>query len=322
MDNKNNFIPDDDFEYEKELAEKAREEKSKQKAEQEAYLAKQKQLEKIREKRLQAEKIELMKLKNGVIEESENFKEEHDPVIELHGVAKLKNIWFHFKWIILFVIFLLLVVAYILYNTFSRTEADLNVLMTCNNGLQYRQEELESFFEKYTDDFNGDGKVEVTVIMTPLDVNVTDQTMMANQTKFFGTMQSGDALLIITDSSINDTIKNVLNTELSKDFPDNKYINEQGLSLNMELFSKEIKYENMPNDVYLSLHNSVKTLNCSEEEMKERYNKAYKVFKRITDDLTKKAIETNDKGLSTEPLKNTNSTSSVESSTVSSNTDK
>ena len=316
MDNKNNFIPEDDFEYEKALSDKIKEEKEKQKAKEIAFADKQKQLEKAREKRLQAEKIELMKLKNGVIEESEDFKEEHDPVIELHGVAKLKNIWYHFKWIILFVLFLLLVCAYILYNTFSRTDPDLKVLMICNNGLQYRQEELESFFEKYTDDFNGDGEVDVTVIMTPLDVDVTDQSMMANQTKFFGTMQAGDALLIITDSQLDNTVKGVLNTELSKDFPNNKYINDQGLSLNMELFAKEIKYENLPNDVYLSLHSDEETVNCSKEEMQKRYKKAFKVFKKITDDLTSKAEASNDPGLTTEPIKK-NDSSIAESTTES-----
>ena len=44
MDNKENLIPEDDYEYEKALAEKVREEREKAKAEQAARAEKQKQL--------------------------------------------------------------------------------------------------------------------------------------------------------------------------------------------------------------------------------------------------------------------------------------
>ena len=303
MDKEKNLIPEDDYEYEKMLAQKAKEEREKAETEKIAAKERQKQEEKQREKRIQAEKIELMKLKNGVIEQSETIKEEHDQIRELHGVEKVTNIWYHYKWIIIFIAFLVVVFGYITFNTLSREKPDLSVLMIANNGLQYRQEELEDFFEKYTDDLNEDGEVIVSVICAPLQAGSTDQLMMANQNKFFGIMQTGDCMLLITDSNTEEDITTLMKSDLSEDFPGNKYITEQGLSLNMELFAEEIKYESLPNDVVLSIRQPMETINCSLEDMQKKYDVSFEVFKAIADDLTARAEQTNDPGLATEPIK-------------------
>lgn len=315
MDNKENLIPEDDYEYEKALAQKAREEREKAKAEQAARAEKQKQLEKERDKRIQAEKIELMKLKNGVIEQSDDLKEEHDQIPDLHGIEKLKNIWYHFKWLIIFIVFIIVACAYIMYNTLSRTNPDLTVLMLANNGLQYRQEELEQFFEQYTEDINGDGEVSVSVVIAPLDNESKDQVYIANQSKVSGMIQAGDAMIMITDSNTDEAIKEIFKTDLSEDFPGNKYITDQGLSLNMKLFAEEVKFENMPNDVVMSIRYPQKTINVSLEKMQEKYDTDFKVFKKITDDLTSRAEQTNDPGLTTEPLKHDTSSEDESSKT-------
>lgn len=313
MSDKKNFIPDDDYEYEKELADQAKHEREEAEAKRLESLEQQKKREKQaqarREERLRAEKVELMKLKNGVISESDTIKEEHEQIRELHGIEKLKNFIYHYKFLLIFFAFIIIAAVYILVSTLTKVKPDLTVMMIANNGLSYRQEELETFFEKYTEDLNGDGKVYVSVITAPLSNGSTDQMMLSNQTKFFGTIQSGDCMLFITDSNTDDDIMEIMEHDLSKNFPGNKYITEKGLSLNMKLFANEIKFENMPKDVVLSIRQPTKTINTSEEEMKKRYEKAFKTFSAIADDLSKKAEESNDPGLTTEPLKKEDSSS-------------
>ena len=90
--------------------------------------------------------------------------------------------------------------------------------------------------------------------------------------------------------------------ELPKEFPNNKYVDDMGMSWNMEVMAKEHNFENMPNDIHLSMRTPVKTLGDSKETMQENYDKAFKVFKRIVDDMTEKAVEAGDKGLTTEPV--------------------
>ena len=289
----------DDAEYERTLAQQRREAEERERQVLEQAEAerreRERQEEKERERRLAQERIELMKLKSGVIDESESsIKEEHDQIRELHGFEKV--------WII-FAIFIIAVAAFIFIDAARREKADLTVLMIANNGLETRQEELEEFFEKYTDDLDGNGYVHVEVIMIPLNSHSDDyQQQNVNSTKFLAQLQGGESILVITDSNTDEEFKSIMTPELPKEFPNNKYVDDMGMSWNMEIMAKELNFENMPNDIHLSMRAPVKTLGDSKETMQENYDKAFKVFKRIVDDMTEKAVEAGDKGLTTEPV--------------------
>ncbi|MBR6873520.1 MAG: hypothetical protein IKN17_08465 [Ruminococcus sp.] len=305
-DNKENLIPDEDYEYEKSLAEEVRArqqalEEARRRAEEE-QTAYEKEQQKKRDKRLAQERIELMKLKSGVIDESETFKEEHEAPRELHGKEKIANFWYHNKIWILFAAFIIVVVTFIVVDELTRVRADMNVLMIANNGLAYRQDEMEAFFAKYCDDLNGDGQVKVTVMMMPLDPDSKDyQTQQGYQAKFMSQIQLPDDILVVCDSNTEPDFLGMFKSDLSKDFPGNKYIDQYGLSLNFKFLAEELKYENMPYDVHLSMRTPIETLGDSVETMQEYYDQAFVVFERIVNDLTKRAEETNDPGLTTEP---------------------
>ena len=88
----------DDAEYERTLAQQRREAEERERQVLEQAEAerreRERQEEKERERRLAQERIELMKLKNGVIDESESsIKEEHAQKRELHGLDKEKKIF-------------------------------------------------------------------------------------------------------------------------------------------------------------------------------------------------------------------------------------
>ena len=298
----------DDAEYERTLAQQRREAEERERQVLEQAEAerreRERQEEKERERRLAQERIELMKLKSGVIDESESsIKEEHDQIRELHGFEKVQNFFYHNKVWIIFTIFIIAVAAFIFIDAARREKADLTVLMIANNGLETRQEELENFFEKYTDDLDGNGYVHVEVIMIPLNSHSDDyQQQNVNSTKFLAQLQGGESILVITDSNTDEEFKSIMTPELPKEFPNNKYVDDMGMSWNMEVMAKELNFENMPNDIHLSMRTPVKTLGDSKETMQENYDKAFKVFKRIVDDMTEKAVEAGDKGLTTEPV--------------------
>lgn len=315
--NENNMIPDDDYEYEKKLAEI---ERHKREDAEQAVLDDEKKRLKLereereeREKKIAQDKIELMKLKSGVIEESDSIKEEHTEVRKLHGKERIANFWYHNKVWIIFTTFIAAVVIFITCDSLMREKPDLTVMMIANNGLSMRQEELESFFEKYTDDLNDDGKVHVSVIITPLDPNSNDAVMQQTyQSKFLAQLQSSESIMVITDSNTEPDFLEIMKHDLSQDFPDNKYIDQYGLSLNFAFLADELKFEYMPNDVHLSMRLPVKTLSDSLEDMQKSYEKSFEVFSRIVNDLTARAEETNDPGLETEPIKPEASSSASE----------
>ncbi|WP_295212814.1 hypothetical protein [Ruminococcus sp.] len=313
----------EDEEYERTLAEQRRQAEERElearRLAEEQRRERERQQEKERERRLAQERLELMKLKNGVIDESEaTIKEEHDQIRELHGFEKVSNFFYHNKVWIIFAAFLIVVAAFIIVDTLKREKADLTVIMVANNGLEARQEELEEFFEKYTDDLDGNGYVHVSVLIVPMNSHSDDyETQNANSTKLIGQLQGGETILFITDSNTDDDIKELMTPTLTKDFPDNKYVDDMGMSWNMEVMAEELNYEDMPNDIHLSMRTPVRTLGDSKEKMQENYDQAFVVFKRIVDDMTEKAEKANDKGLSTEPV-HYDDESSADSSEISS----
>jgi hypothetical protein len=308
----------DDEEYEMKLAEeerKHREALEAAAAEDEAMRRKKaKEAEHEREKRIAQERLELLQLKNGVIDESEaTIKEEHEQATKLTGLAWLENFWYHNKYIILLIAFFAIVIGYISYKEFTRERADLTVLLIADDGLELRQEEMEEFFEKYTDDLDGNGYVHVSVICVPLNPDGDYETQDANSSKFFAQLQAGDAMIVITDSNTEEQYKNLMNSTLAEDFPDNEYIDELGFSFNSKIMADEFRYEYMPNDVHMSIRYPTKTLDLSLEESTENYNTSFTVFKRIVEDITQRCEETNDPGLETEPVKRESSDESSDS---------
>ena len=307
MSENKNLIPDEDFEYERELAKKKRlEEADKEKAaeeEQKERLKAQREAEREKQQQLLQEKVELMKMKNGVIEHSDMISETPDTTRKPQGFEKVTNFFYHYKIPIIFALAMMIAAAYMIYDSVSRVKPDMTVVMIANNGLEFRTEELEDFFEKYIDDRNGDGEVYVQVIACPLNPNSTDMSQTSNQAKALAQLQTAENLFMIVDSNTDPDFLSVLYHDFQKDYPDNKYMTENGLSLNFKFFANEIKYESMPYDVVLGMRAPIKTLQDSKEDMQKNFDRDVKVFKAIADDLAKKAEQTNDTGLETPPVK-------------------
>lgn len=301
------MMDDDDLEYEKKLAEEEQKRRKAAEAEeaqrQEDAKRRRREKEKAREKRIAEERLELLQLKNGVLdEENATIKEEHTEAVKLTGVKWLGNMWYHYKVLIIFIVCMAAALGYIIYSEVTRERPDLTIMMIANNDLADRSEELELFFEKYTDDLDGNGYVHVAVINMPMNPNNDVQINNAYDTKFVAQVQGGDAMIVITDSNTEFTYRAFLDPELEKVFPGNKYVDELGFSFNSKIMAEELKYANMPNDVHMSIRYPTETMSSSLEESQEKYDKSFTVFKRIVEDVTKRCEETNDPGLETEPI--------------------
>ena len=159
---KKGFIPEDDETYERNLF---KEKKAKRLADAEAAKKAKLELERKKEqerrKQLQQDRIELAKLKNGVIEESETIKEEEKVEIVLTPRQKIANFFYHYKIPLIAGVFAVAVVSFLIYDVATKEKPDVYVLSTCNNGLDYRVDELEEYLEQFCPDVNGDGEVTI-----------------------------------------------------------------------------------------------------------------------------------------------------------------
>lgn len=289
-----NLIPEDDFDYEQKRFESEKNARERYEKELSDYEERMVRERRDYEKQLENEKIELVKLKTGVIDESDIIKEEISAPVKLSKKEWLKNFWWHNKIIIIIVILALAVVSYITYDTLSRVRPDIKIIMTVNNGLVNRTEEIENYFERFCTDLNGDGEVKVQVLSAPLTDDTDDYVQIQQyQEVYLANMQTGEVIFILTDDKTDTDIyseneSDNLLSDLSSEFKDNEFVNNKGLALKGDYIEDVFKYHtNYPQNIYLGMRKPVKTLKDSKEDMQKNYDEAFKIFKAMSEDIKK-----------------------------------
>lgn len=298
MSNRNNFVPEDDEAYERRLYE---EQKAYAMKNTEEYKKAQRDAERKREeerrKQLAQDRVELMKLKSGVIEESETIKEEEKVERVLTTKEKISNFFYHYKIPVIVATVFAIALGFIIYDTVTRTKPDMYVLSTCNNGLEFRTEELQDYFEQFCDDLNGDGEVFVQVITAPISEDF--QTNEANQAKILTQLQMDKTIIVLTCDGCYDLEEkrdeNGLYTadnyvfagvfdDLTKKYPDNENVDEKGYHFYGESLKTALKWEEMPDNIILSMRKPIKSLGGDFKDMEKNYKIAKEVLDQIMAD--------------------------------------
>ncbi|MBQ1433966.1 MAG: hypothetical protein IIZ09_12800 [Ruminococcus sp.] len=300
-------IDEDDYEYEKKLAEQERERQRllEEKAAQRRAEAKKRKrdAEKQREEQIRQEKLELLKLKSGIEDEEDSSFTKSEEVIEKPtGMAAVSNFWYHYKTIVIVCSVICAMVGYAVYTQVTRKRDDLTIILTSTCGLEEKGEELEKFFEKYTDDVDGNGYVHVGIIDVPMNPIMDENMQNTYMQKLSAQLQIGEGMIMITDSYTKPECVELLKDDLEKDFPGNKYIDEKGFSFDSKVMAEELDFDMLPNDVHMSIRKPIETMSLDADEAQELYDRSYVVFERIVNDITQKCEETNDPGLEMGPV--------------------
>lgn len=239
-------------------------------------------------KKIQQERIELMRLKQGIITESDTIREEPKQTEKLSFWKKIGNFFYHSKWwlgvtVIIGGIFVFLFVDYV-----TRVRPDMIVmLLTDDTEMQNHSQQLEEYLEQFTEDVNGDGKVQVDIYAIPIGdrINETD-FYNGNATKLSAEFQMGESVMVITDAKANEFIMaDETLMDLSETYPGHENIRGNGYYLRHTDFATKIDYPgNVDRDLSIGLRKPIKTSD-SKEKMQETYDVAEQVFLRIMEDL-------------------------------------
>lgn len=113
------------------------------------------------------ERIALLKMKQGIIEESEMIPESGYEKAPAQGAAsKLSNFFYRNKAFVFLGVVFVALAAIIIYQFAAREKEDLRVLLVAydsNSMMMHYSENIAEALEKYCPDFDGNGKVHVTV---------------------------------------------------------------------------------------------------------------------------------------------------------------
>ena len=257
---------------EKEQAEKLRQESeiaaqraAKEREERENYAA-----------RLRQERLELLKLKQGVISEDDIPKEEK---VEKHYTTaeKIGNFFYHNKLYIIFISLLAALAIFLIYDIVNTTDPDVSVMIIAvDNEFEYIAKNMEKVLERYCKDYNGDKKVFVRVTYLPVNNEDISYYNQANSTKLVAEFQGVDSIMVIGDyevCEIMDITEDVF-ADLSEKFPGDENVSELGYMLNGTSFAEDIGYEELADDLFMAFRAPKTGFGINEEKFRQNYENA------------------------------------------------
>ncbi|MDE7302994.1 MAG: hypothetical protein K2N60_06715 [Oscillospiraceae bacterium] len=269
----------------REVNERERAEELKRQSELEAARAERERKERDRyAEKLRQEKLELLKLKQGVISEedipTEVKTERHYTVWE-----RVSNFFYHNKAYIIIGTAIFLIMAFLVYDLVTRVKPDVTVMIIAkDDSFQFYTENIELLLERYCEDYNGDGKVDVRVFYAPAVMGESQNdlyTRQADQTKLVAEFQSGDTVIIIADMEACEEIGAVdgVFSDLSKDFPDDENVTELGYMLSGTSFAEDMEYPALSDELFAAFREPHGGIGMNEEKFRTNYDHAVELWK-------------------------------------------
>ena len=254
---------------------------------QQRELLRQKQEEerKAYEEQLRQEKLELMRLKQGIIEESETIHEEHPQERKLSFKEKISNFFYHNKWWMGIGSVMLALVVILTWQIVTMVHPDMIILLLSDNDIFYSAtyENIQNLFTRYIEDVNGDGKTVVEVYYIPASEQTAERSGFTGESeKLFAEFQTGEAVLVISDDGADTMIvpEHTL-VNLEDDFGDYQETDEWRFRLSDTKFAEAVGWdEPIDDDIYIGIRSVRQTID-SIEKMQEVFDVSYPALKQF-----------------------------------------
>ena len=233
-------------------------------------------------RKLAQDRLELMKLKAGVISEEEIPKEEKVEKVYT-AREKISNFFYHNKITLIFSAFLVALAVFLIYDLASKVEPDVSLIIIAKDDEFYAlTENVRTALEPYCSDYNGDGKVSIRVSYLPAVSNSEEKTgvelyySQADQTKLVAEFQAGDTIMVIADRYTCEQMDMTSGVfaDIRELYPDTQGVDELGYMLSATSFSEDIKYSAMADDLFMSFRKPTAGFGINEEKFKQNYANA------------------------------------------------
>lgn len=244
----------------REVNEKARAEELKRESEAEAARAeRERQARAAYNEKLRQERLELMKLKQGIISEEDIPKEE--VVQKEYSIwEKIGNFFYHNKIYIIAAAAIIAIAAFLIYDLVTTVKPDVAVLFIADDAqVQFLAEDMEDVLAKYAQDYNGDGKIKIRVSYTPASPDLDEMSSMyyhgGDQVKLSAEFMGSDTIMVIGDDSSFEVIGvepgDGVFADLNEYFPDDENVTEMGYLLSGTSFKEDIGYDGLSDELYV-----------------------------------------------------------------------
>ena len=115
------------------------------------------------QRKARQEFLELKKMQNGEMKAPP--KPSEVAIVPKTPKEKWDNFWFQYKWYVIAVVATVVILTVLIAQCATKTEYDLKaVYFVYNTALDAQTEKIADYLEKYADDTNGDGDINVQVV--------------------------------------------------------------------------------------------------------------------------------------------------------------
>lgn len=236
----------------------------------------------------QRELIELKRKREAFKEDPENFEHEEKVVYVQSTASKISNFWYYSKFAIGFMLIIAIILAIGVTQCATRTNYDMTIVLYTKTYVNSAMSEnLAAIAEKYCDDVNKDGKVEVLVVncAIPDDQRLADSD---GSTRLLGQFQNEEAIVYIVDKGAYDDLANSFGDDFlynGLNLPD---LNGTAFQLNGTVFDAAFNKvsENYTNgfDYYLMRRNVGEKATANKGDVKKHIQNANKFITRVVSD--------------------------------------
>ena len=229
---------------------------------------------------IRQERVELMQLRQGVIGESETFREEQPEEKHYTIWQKISNFFYHNSWWLGIAGLLVGITVFLTVHTLMRVQPDMIILLASDDDSFYALcgDRIADVFEQYISDENGDGKVKAEVYYVPISGKNEQTTgLSGDHEKFYTELMAGEAVLMISDKDA-DAFFSPEDTLVDLEPAFGSYQETEGVRfmLSDTAFGKDIDWvEPVDDDIYIGIRAVRKTSLDSEERMQKTYDIAY-----------------------------------------------
>lgn len=235
--------------------------------------------------KLKQEKLELLKLKQGVISEEDIPKEEK---IEKQYTIweKISNFFYHNKTYIVFGTVAALIFGFLVYDFVTTVHPDVSVMFIATDAsVAFVTEDMETVLEQYCEDYNDDGVVDVRVSYLPAILDTSGghsglYYQQSDQTKLMAEFQAVDSIIVIADYDSCEEIgitENVL-ADLSSVYPDDENVSELGYMLSGTSFAEDSGYSELADNLFIGFRKPVEGFGVDTGKFQQNYDNALELW--------------------------------------------
>lgn len=278
------------FQTSREMQEKADEElRLKREEAQRKYKERRKRAAEAHDRRLEQERLELLKMKTGVIDESETIHEEKPEEVKQTFGQRIGSFFYLNKWWLGIACVLVFIGGLLIYDFASRPRPDMIVLMIGMNQELGEQSQLQDYLSQFTPDNNNNGKQFASLYYIPYTGNEKEDFVNSVPQKLTAELQNSDSVIIIGNKDIGSaiTVEDVL-VDLSELYPDNPHVDKYKFMLKGTDFAEKVGVDKsvVSDDWFIAIRKPQDLVYSKKENMQKTYDKDFPVFEAIIRDLS------------------------------------